>query len=130
MADYVQAEVLRYVPARMALQLRELLGHEEDEAGGIMTTTLVQAKSGEKVKKVAKRLAEARNGTRSTSMRVAVVDDDGRLLDDVTLLDLLLALAVRLRHRACRPRCWGTRTSSRSRRTPRPATWRRLIETR
>ena len=60
----VRAEVLRYVPARMALQLRELLGYEEDEAGGIMTTALVTAKSGEKVKKVADRLSEAR-GTRA-----------------------------------------------------------------
>ncbi len=87
----VRAEVLRYVPARMALQLRELLGYEEDEAGGIMTTALVTAKSGEKVKKVANRLSEARAHEQDIDA-VAVVDDEERLLDDVTLLDLLLAL--------------------------------------
>jgi CBS domain-containing protein len=87
----VRAEVLRFVPARMALQLRELLGYEEDEAGGIMTTALVTAKSGEKVKKVANRLSEARAHEQDIDA-VAVVDDEERLLDDVTLLDLLLAL--------------------------------------
>jgi CBS domain-containing protein len=51
----VRAEVLRHIPAVTALALRELLGYEEDEAGGIMTTALVTAKSGDKVKKVVDR---------------------------------------------------------------------------
>jgi CBS domain-containing protein/sporulation protein YlmC with PRC-barrel domain len=87
----VRAEVLRHIPPGTALGLRELLGYEEDEAGGIMTTALVTAKSGEKVKKVADRLAEAR-GHDVDLDAVAVVDTDGRLVGDVTLLDLLLAL--------------------------------------
>jgi CBS domain-containing protein len=87
----VRAEVLRYIPSTTALGLRHLLGYEEDEAGGIMTTALVTAKSGEKVKKVADRLSEAR--THGVDLdAVAVVDDDGRLLDDVAVLDILLAL--------------------------------------
>ncbi len=42
----VRGEVLRHIPAVTALALRELLGYDEDEAGGIMTTALVTAKSG------------------------------------------------------------------------------------
>lgn len=87
----VRAEVLRHIPASTALALRELLGYEEDEAGGIMTTTLVKAKSGDKVKKVVERLSEARAHDIDLDA-VAVVDSDGRLLGDVGLLDILLAL--------------------------------------
>ncbi|HEY1650930.1 MAG TPA: CBS domain-containing protein [Acidimicrobiales bacterium] len=87
----VRAEVLRHIPTKTALDLRDLLGYEEDEAGGIMTTTLVTAKSGDKVKKVVDRLSEARSHDVDLEA-VAVVDDDGRLVGDVTVLDLLLAL--------------------------------------
>jgi CBS domain-containing protein/sporulation protein YlmC with PRC-barrel domain len=87
----VRAEVLRHIPPRTALGLRDLLGYDEDEAGGIMTTALVTAKSGEKVKKVADRLSEARSHDVDLDA-VAVVDSDGRLVGDVTMLDVLLAL--------------------------------------
>ena len=87
----VRGEVLRHIPAVTALSLRELLGYEEDEAGGIMTTALVTAKSGEKVKNVVDRLSEARAHGADLDA-VAVVDDDGRLLSDVSVLDILLAL--------------------------------------
>jgi CBS domain-containing protein len=87
----VRAEVLNHIPATTAVALRELLGYDENEAGGIMTTTLVQATSGMKVKKVADRLSAAR--THEVDLdAVAVVDGDGRLLGDVALLDVLLAL--------------------------------------
>ncbi len=87
----VQGEVLWHVPPKTALGLRELLGYSENEAGGIMTTAVVTAKSGEKVKKVVDRLSEARaHGTDLDA--VAVVDSDGRLVGDVTVLDILLAL--------------------------------------
>jgi Mg/Co/Ni transporter MgtE len=87
----VRAEVLRHIPPRTALELRDLLGYDEDEAGGIMTTALVTAKSGDKVKKVADRLSEAR-GHDVDLDAVAVVDPEGRLVGDVTMLDVLLAL--------------------------------------
>jgi CBS domain-containing protein/sporulation protein YlmC with PRC-barrel domain len=86
-----RAEVLRHIPASTALALRELLGYDEDEAGGIMTTALVTAKSGDKVKKVCDRLSEARQHGPDLDA-VAVVDDEGRLLGDVTVLDVLFAL--------------------------------------
>src|SRR5580698_8400532 len=87
----VQAEVLRHIPQSTALALRELLGYEEDEAGGIMTTALVTAHSGDTVKKVVDRLSEARNHGVDLDA-VAVVDSDGRLIGDVAVLDILLAL--------------------------------------
>jgi CBS domain-containing protein len=87
----VRAEVLNHIPATTAVALRELLGYDENEAGGIMTTTLVRATSGMKVKKVVDRLSAAR--THEVDLdAVSVVDGDGRLLGDVALLDVLLAL--------------------------------------
>ncbi len=87
----LRAEVLRHIPAKTALALRELLGYEEDEAGGIMTTALVTATSGEKVRKVVDRLSEARSHEVDLDA-VAVVDSDGRLKGDIAVLDILLAL--------------------------------------
>jgi CBS domain-containing protein len=87
----VRAEVLNHIPATTAVALRELLGYDENEAGGIMTTTLVRATSGMKVKKVVDRLSEARTHEIDLDA-VAVVDGDSRLLGDVALLDVLLAL--------------------------------------
>ena len=87
----VRGEVLWHIPAKTALALRELLGYAENEAGGIMTTALVTAKSGEKVKKVTDRLSESRAHDVDLEA-VAVVDSDGRLVGDVPLLDILLAL--------------------------------------
>ena len=87
----VRGEVLRHIPQSTALALRELLGYEEDEAGGIMTTALVTAHSGDKVKKVVDRLSEARSHGVDLDA-VAVVDSDGRLIGDVAVLDILLAL--------------------------------------
>jgi CBS domain-containing protein/sporulation protein YlmC with PRC-barrel domain len=87
----VRAEVLRHIPPRTALGLRDLLGYEEDEAGGIMTTALVTATSGDKVQMVADRLSEARSHDVDLDA-VAVLDPEGRLIGDVSLLDLLLAL--------------------------------------
>ena len=87
----LRGEVLRHIPSTTALALRQLLGYGEDEAGGIMTTALVTAKSGDKVKKVTDRLSEARDHDVDLDA-VAVVDSDGRLLGDVDVLDILFAL--------------------------------------
>jgi Mg/Co/Ni transporter MgtE len=56
-----------------------------------MTTTLVRATSGMKVKKVVDQLSAARTHEIDLDA-VAVVDSDGRLVGDVALLDVLLAL--------------------------------------
>ena len=92
-----------------------------------MTTALVTAKSGEKVKKVVDRLSEARAHGADLDA-VAVVDSDGRLLGDVTVLDILLALRAVHRHahvRAPRRRGRGDGQPARRRRTRWRGSWSR-----
>jgi CBS domain-containing protein/sporulation protein YlmC with PRC-barrel domain len=84
-------ELMRRMTPNASAALRELLGYEEEEAGGIMTTTLVVASSRERVREVVTRLSEARTHE-SDLNAVAVVNQEGSLVGDLTLLTLLLAL--------------------------------------
>jgi Mg/Co/Ni transporter MgtE len=86
-----RAEVLRLIPSPKALALRELLGYPEDEAGGIMTSTLVVARSNATVIEVVGQLSDAR-GHDVDLDAVAVVNKEGRLVGDVTILMILLAM--------------------------------------
>jgi CBS domain-containing protein len=83
--------LLGRMPVVSAARLVELLGYPENEAGGFMTTTLVTARIEDSAADVADRLAEARIHDVDIDA-VAVVDADGRLVGDLPLLDLLLAL--------------------------------------
>jgi len=83
--------VLGEMPAASAARLIVLLGYPEDEAGGFMTTTLVTAAVDDSAAAVADRLAEARSHDVDLDA-VAVLDADGRLVGDLPLLDLLLAM--------------------------------------
>jgi Mg/Co/Ni transporter MgtE len=84
-------EILRRMPPKAAAPLRELLGYPEDEAGGIMTSTLVMATTDDTVARVVDRLAEAR-GHDVDLDAVAVVNREGSLVGDVTLLKILLTM--------------------------------------
>jgi len=84
-------EILQRMPAKSAVALRELLGYPEDEAGGIMTTTLVTATTDDTVTRVVDRLAESRAHDVDLDA-VAVVNREGCLVGDVTVLSVLLAL--------------------------------------
>ncbi len=86
-----RAEIMQRMPPNAVLPLRELLGYPENEAGGIMTTTLVTATTDDTVAQVVDRLAEARSHDIDLDA-VAVVNRDGCLVGDVTLLSILLAL--------------------------------------
>ena len=86
-----RGELLRRMPPTSAAALRELLGYPEDEAGGIMTTTLVVATTEDSVSEVADRLADAR-GHDVDLDAVAVVNRDGSLVGDITLLKILLTM--------------------------------------
>jgi Mg/Co/Ni transporter MgtE len=86
-----RGELLRRMDPKAAVSLRELLGYPEDEAGGIMTSTLVMATTNDTVSEVADRLAEAR-GHDVDLDAVAVVNHEGLLVGDVTLLKILLTL--------------------------------------
>ncbi|HZQ77706.1 MAG TPA: CBS domain-containing protein [Acidimicrobiia bacterium] len=82
--------ILAAMPAGDAERLRELLAHPEGTAGGLMTTVLVTAGADETVAGVRERLrGEVEH--REEIDAVLVVDDDGRLVDDVSVFELLLA---------------------------------------
>jgi CBS domain-containing protein len=86
-------ELLALMPAEAASPLLELLGYPEDSAGGFMTTILVTASTEESASDVADRLAETRDHDVDVDA-VAVVDRTGRLVADLPLLQLLLALRL------------------------------------
>ncbi|HET6793313.1 MAG TPA: CBS domain-containing protein, partial [Acidimicrobiales bacterium] len=83
-------ELLEQMPEQKARQLSDLLTYREDRAGGFMTSTLARAQPDETVAEVRGRLAE-RTEHRTELDGVVVVDDQGVLLADVALFDLLVA---------------------------------------
>ena len=86
-----RGELLRRMAPTSAAALRELLGYPEDEAGGIMTSTLVVATTDDTVTEVVDRLADAR-GHDVDLDAVAVVNKEGSLVGDITLLKILLTM--------------------------------------
>ena len=77
------------MPAPPRRELGRLLGYPGDEAGGVMTTVLACAKPSETVEEVRRRLVKlAKHQTEIDS--VAVLDDEGRLIGDVSAFDLLV----------------------------------------
>ncbi len=85
-----QALMLARMPAPTQRELARLLGYPGDEAGGFMTTVLARAHPDETVEEVRGRLAEqARHQTEIDS--VAVLDQSGRLIGDVSAFDLLVS---------------------------------------
>lgn len=88
--EHRRADLIARLPehARAAAEL--LLSRDEHSAGGLMTTTLIRVTADRTVAQVKEiLLAEATHIADVDS--VVVVDTDGRLLDDVTLGELLLA---------------------------------------
>jgi CBS domain-containing protein len=83
-------QLLAAMPADVAAKLAGLLGYDEDRAGGVMTSTLVQAGEHETVAEVRTKLRALESHAVDLSS-IVVVDEEGRLLDDVTVLELLLA---------------------------------------
>ena len=73
-----------------AAELRTLLGYDADTAGGIMTTSVVVAERDETVAALQQRL-RTHDEHADVIDAVAVVDSEGRLVDDVTLFALLCA---------------------------------------
>ncbi|HCU94935.1 MAG TPA: magnesium transporter [Actinobacteria bacterium] len=87
--DDEQALMLAKMPAPTQRELARLLGYPGDEAGGVMTTVLACAKPSETVEEVRRRLVKlAKHQTEIDS--VAVLDDEGRLIGDVSAFDLLV----------------------------------------
>lgn len=85
-----RTELLERMPERTARQLATLLQYPEGRAGGFMTSVVVRAHPQETVATVRERLIE-RADHRGEIDAVAVVDDHGRLIADITLFDLITA---------------------------------------
>lgn len=83
-------QIIERLPPSGAASVRMILGYAEHSAGGIMTTLLVLAGPGETVTDVCHRLATF-DDHRADIDAVLVVDDEGRLLDDLSLFELLTA---------------------------------------
>lgn len=85
-----QTALLGEMPADKQRELAGLLGFPEDVAGGFMTSVLACARPGQTVAEVRHMLAE--QASHQTEIdAVAVVDDDGRLIADVSVFDLLVS---------------------------------------
>lgn len=84
-------EILEHMEPATANQLSDLLDYPENEAGGIMTTVVATAQLGETVDAVRRRLAEM-DEHRADIDAVAVLDSGGRLVWDLTLYDLAIAV--------------------------------------
>ena len=80
--------IIAKLPAETARQITEILGYPETMAGGFMTTALALARPGETVAEVRQRLRQQRPHGQDIDS-VAVVDEEGRLLADVSLFELL-----------------------------------------
>ncbi|HEY6279389.1 MAG TPA: CBS domain-containing protein [Streptosporangiaceae bacterium] len=87
--DHEQELMLARMPAATQRELARLLGYPGDEAGGVMTTVIACATPEETVDSVRKRLVKlAKHQTEIDS--VAVLDESGRLVGDVSAFDLLV----------------------------------------
>ena len=85
-----RTELLEAMPAEDAERLNSLLEFPEGTAGGLMTTLMVTVQGDLTVAQVREQLRDYAD-RRSDIDAVLVVDDDGSLIDDVSLFELLLA---------------------------------------
>jgi len=86
--DDEREDVLRAMPAEAVRELRTLLTYEEETAGGVMTSGMVLVGSSATVGDAVAALRSAA-GRSDQQAGVVVVDQDGRLLDDVSVFELL-----------------------------------------
>jgi CBS domain-containing protein len=91
--DDERQQLLAAMPVDTGMRLAGLLGYDENRAGGVMTSTFLACTEQETVAEVVERL-RGLAGHAVDLAAIVVVDADGRLLDDVTVLELLLADAA------------------------------------
>jgi CBS domain-containing protein len=90
LTDDERDELLGHMPPERAAELTRLLDYGEDTAGGIMTTALATASLTDTVDEVRARLRQM-TLHRAEIDAVVVLDDDGYLVDDLSLFDLAVA---------------------------------------
>jgi CBS domain-containing protein len=81
-------KILRYMDPAQAGELSALLSYPEREAGGFMTTTLVQARPDSTIGEVKRAVADLA-GHREEIDAVVICSADGELLADLPLFDLV-----------------------------------------
>jgi hypothetical protein len=84
-----RAEVMAGMPTEKATELVRLLGYPENEAGGFMTTAFLVATTSDTVASLTTRLAD-HDACPDELDAVALVDQEGRLVWDLPLLQLLI----------------------------------------
>lgn len=87
---YKSKEILNKMKRSEANKIRELLGYEEDTAGGIMTTEYIAFKSNLKVKDVIIKIKDIAPRTEYIDT-IFVLDDKKELIATAELRDLLIA---------------------------------------
>jgi len=90
LTDEDRDEVLGAMAPAASAALRRLLRFPALTAGGLMTTRVVTVRPGETVATVRERLRAAHEH-RADIDCVVIVDDDGRLVDDITMFELFTA---------------------------------------
>lgn len=85
-----QAELLGAMPGETGSRVGPLLRYDEHTAGGVMTSLLITATPADTVGGVRQRVRDHREHDEDL-VGVVVVDDLGRLLDDLTMTELFLA---------------------------------------
>src|SRR5579862_3747465 len=93
LATEERAELLEFMEQDQRHTLEELLEFDEESAGGIMTPFLVTALPGEGIDEVRERLAQAAEHGPDIDA-VVVLDEQGRLIDDVSLFAIATAAAT------------------------------------
>ncbi|HEV2994075.1 MAG TPA: CBS domain-containing protein [Acidimicrobiia bacterium] len=81
-------EIFAAMAPAVATQLRPLLSYPESTAGGLMTTRLLVGRCDETVGAVRARLAAA--DERLDLSAVVLVDEDNRVVDDISVVDLFV----------------------------------------
>jgi CBS domain-containing protein len=85
-----QDELLAAMTPETGGRVATLLGYGERTAGGLMTTLLMVTTPNESIGQVRDRLRAQRDHDEDLA-GVVVVDDDGRLVDDLTMTELFMA---------------------------------------
>ncbi|MGH9297992.1 MAG: magnesium transporter MgtE N-terminal domain-containing protein [Acidimicrobiales bacterium] len=88
--DDEREEILEHMESERANEFETLLDYGADTAGGIMTTTVAFAGEGEAIADLRLRLKEMRDHGGEIDA-IAVLDENGCLIGDVTLFEVLLA---------------------------------------
>jgi CBS domain-containing protein len=87
LGDDTRDGILALMPAARSLELRGLLQYDEGVAGGIMTTRIVVLTVDETIGDALAKVRERR--LQDDVDGLVVIDADGRLVDDLSLLDLI-----------------------------------------